>query len=270
MALQAAAAAIAIPPFEPDPARMRILAERYVTALQNLHVEQPRLTALRREKQAYGNFLLANVPHADIVANKHTQGNQTWRLVCMSDKKPATQTIILDRLIRHGFTEAEISIIRTSYGLTPSIQRVITSIDMINDHDDLEVAAIPIHSIGHALYAYRKADYETHQQQTVVTQLRRIMRLTEHEILKYQATTEFEEVVGDVHVSIGARYKDAGVNDIQAHLLENGLSEAKTALYMAIRRRPVWHRTINSVCLRIGNVEQPPHVFGVFNLEDEE
>ena len=255
-----------------DPERSRVLAARYVRGLKIVRKEQPLLSTLRRQKKRCSDFLLSSVPHGTI--GDYRQGSHYWIMCCITQNIPPTAEVMEKRLTKHNFSGEDIKLIEDANQHLRQEVRVVTTIDYdgLNhwEYEDGEGDDLAFSSLGHALYTYRKLDHETFEQQKLVTNGRRLMRLSEKEIVAEvkRSGAEFSETVDGVTVSTDVKRMSPTVDSTRQYLGDNGMASSRADLYLRLKRRPVQRRGINNVTLRIDRVLQPSHSLGVYAEEE--
>lgn len=258
-----------------DPERSSQLAARYVRGLKIVKQEQPLLSSLRRQKKRCSEFLLSNVPHSTV--GEYRQGSHHWIMCCNTQNLPPTVEIMEGRLTRQNFSTEETELIGKANDELREELRVVTSIDYdgMDRFDDVEGEGdgddIAFSTLGCALYTYRKLDYQTREQQKLVTNGRRLMRLSEKEIVDEvkRNGVEFRETVDDVTVTTGVKSALPTIKSTYDFLVANGMAANRVNLYSRLKRRPVQRRGINNVTLRIDRVLQPSHELGVYIQEED-
>lgn len=256
-----------------DPERSSQLAARYVRGLKIVKQEQPLLSSLRRQKKRCSEFLLSNVPHSTV--GEYRQGSHHWIMCCNTQNLPPTVEIMEGRLSRQNYSAEDIQLIRKAGDQLREELRVVTSIDYDGmdrlEDEEGEGDDIAFATLGHALYTYRKLDYENREQQKLVTNGRRLMRMSEKEIVDEvkRNGVGFRETVDDVDVSIGVKSMLPTTSSTHQYLVDNGMASSRADLYLRLKRRPVQRRGINNVTLRIDRVLQPSHELGVY-IEEED
>ena len=172
----------------------------------------------------------------------------------------------MNRRMERHFTEQEKHWILESRSAHRLETRVITSLDNENMNEDEGVLAAGngyrFWDVGEAMYAFRKAFYDSHVIQREVTTARRIMRYHESRLKVLLRDMVAPVYVGGVQLSLGQRVMSPTVGTIEQFLIDVGMRPERIALYMMLRRRPKMARKVNAVRLFINGVEQRPNVFG--------